>query len=242
MLSAIALIPSAPVLVPELAAGAAAEVRDLSAAVHAAAAELPDRWFVVGTGAADDVIGPATVGTFAGYGVDVPIVLSPEGAGAPKPLPLCALVAGWVRGVVNPRASAETWVYAADHTVDAAVARGRALRAEVDAVAAPVGVLVVADGASTLTPAAPGGYDPASIEVQEALHDALAAGDTTALTRLPDGIAGRVAYQVLAGLIGPSPWEARESYRGAPYGVGYFVGVWTPPPDDGGAVTGEGLG
>jgi len=63
--------------------------------------------------------------------------------------------------------------------------------------------------------------------VQAALDDALSAGDTDALTRLPDGIVGRVAYQVLAGLVGPSPSSARELYRGAPYGVGYSVGVWT---------------
>jgi hypothetical protein len=33
---------------------------------------------------------------------------------------------------------------------------------------------------------------------------------------------------VLAGLAGPAPTAARELFRGAPYGVGYFVGVWTP--------------
>jgi hypothetical protein len=228
VLSTIALVPSAPILVPELASGAAAEVRDLSAAVLAAAAELPDRWFVIGVGAADNVIGPGTVGTFAGYGVDVRIALSPDGAGPPKPLPVCALVAGWVRGIANPGASAEIWVYAADHEVDAALARGRALRAEVDAITDPVGVLVVADGANTLTRPAPGGYRPESIPAQEALDDALGAGDATALTRLPADILGRVAYQVLAGLTGPSPSSAREFYRGAPYGVGYFVGIWTP--------------
>ena len=36
---------------------------------------------------------------------------------------------------------------------------------------------------------------------------------------------GRVAYQVLAGLAGPGA-TATELYRGAPYGVGYFVGSW----------------
>jgi hypothetical protein len=125
-------------------------------------------------------------------------------------------------------ASAEVWVYAADHGVDAALARGRALRAEVDAITDPVGVLVVADGANTLTASAPGGYDPESPAVQAALDGALSVGDTEALTRLPDGIVGRVAYQVLAGLIGPSPSSARELYRGAPYGVGYSVGLWKP--------------
>jgi len=33
---------------------------------------------------------------------------------------------------------------------------------------------------------------------------------------------------VLAGLAGDGPLQARELYRGAPYGVGYFVGVWQP--------------
>jgi hypothetical protein len=228
VLNVIALVPSAPVMVPELATGATSELQDLSVAVSAAAAELPDRWFVVGIGVADNVIGPGAVGTFGGYGVDVRVGLSPAASGEPRPLPLCALVAGWVRTRFAPAASAEVWVYAADHDVDAALARGRALRAEVDAISEPVGVLVVADGANTLIASAPGGYDPESVAVQAALDDALTAGETEALTRLPDAIVGRVAYQVLAGLIGPSPSSARELYRGAPYGVGYSVDVWTP--------------
>lgn len=228
MLTAIALVPSAPVLVPELATGAASELQDLSAAVAQAAAELPERWFVVGVGASDNVIGPGTAGTFGGYGVDVRVALSGRAGAAPKPLPLCALVAGWVRTTYAPTASAEVWVYAADHEVDAALARGRALRAEVDAISEPVGVLVVADGANTLTASAPGGYDPASVPVQAALDDALAGGDTDALTRLPDVVVGRVAFQVLAGLVGSSAWQVSELYRGAPYGVGYAVGTWRP--------------
>ena len=64
--------------------------------------------------------------------------------------------------------------------------------------------------------------------MQAALDDALAAGDTAALTRLPRRVVGRVAYQVLAGLVGTAPRSAKELYRGAPYGVGYFAGVWHP--------------
>ncbi len=41
-----------------------------------AAAALPPRWIVVGVGAADGVIGPESVGTFAGYGADVVVRLS----------------------------------------------------------------------------------------------------------------------------------------------------------------------
>jgi hypothetical protein len=226
--SAIAIIPSAPVLVPELAGAAAAELTELRTAVFDAAAALPPRWIAVGVGPADGVIGPRAAGTFAGYGVEMPITLSPDGADPPTQLPLCALIAGWVRGRVNPQARAEVRVYASDHNADAAVAHGRQLRAAIDEAAGPVGVLVVADGANTLTPAAPGGYQPDSIPLQNGLDDALGAGDAAALTGLPDAIVGRVAYQVLAGLTEPAPRSATELYRGAPYGVGYFAGVWTP--------------
>jgi hypothetical protein len=246
VLSAIAIIPSAPVMVPELAANAADELADLRQAVFAAARSLPQRWIVVGVGAADGVLGSDGAGTFAGYGVDRRVTLSPDTADTPTELPLCALIAGWVRGQAKPEARAEVRVYAAGHDVDAALARGRRLRAEIDEAVDPVGVLVVADGAHTLTPPAPGGYDPDSIPTQAALYDALAAGDAAALTRLPESIVGRVAYQVLAGLTGcpgsssrpahgisqsssrPGLRSAEELYRGAPYGVGYFAGVWLP--------------
>lgn len=228
------MIPSAPVLVPELATGATSELGGLTAAVIDAAAALPNRWVVVGVGPSDNVIGPRAVGTFAGYGVDVRVALAPDLDIAPKPMPLCALIAGWVRSTAAPEADAEVWVYAADHDVDSALARGRALRAEVDATSEPIGVLVIADGANTLTPPAPGGFDPASLPVQQALDDALVAGDCAALTRLPDGVVGRVAYQVLAGLVGSTP-SSRMLYQGAPYGVGYFVGVWTPAGESGAA-------
>ena len=89
-------------------------------------------------------------------------------------------------------------------------------------------MLVVADGANTLTPAAPGGYHPDDADVQRALDDALACGDVAALTRLPEQVAGRVAFGVLAGLAEPAPRSAKELYRAAPYGVGYFAGVWQP--------------
>ena len=138
------------------------------------------------------------------------------------------MVAGWLRGQVNPEVTAETRCYPNALDTSTALTRGRALRAEIDAHADPVGVLVVADGAHTLTPSAPGGYDPESVAVQTALDDALAVGDVAALADLPAAVVGRVAFAVLAGLAEPGPAAARELYRGAPYGVGYFVGVWRP--------------
>jgi hypothetical protein len=229
VLTAIAIVPSAPVLVPELAGAAAAELADLREAVLSVAAALPARWIVVGVGSEDVEVGPETLGTFAGFGVDTRVRLSPGPVdGRPKPLPLCVLIAGWVRGEANPDALAQARVYAADTTADAALGAGRLLRAELEQSAEPVGVLVVADGATTLTPPAPGGYVPGSPVVQHAVDAALAAGDLAMLKMLPDTIHGRVAYQVLAGVTETAPRSAQEFYRGAPYGVGYFVGAWQP--------------
>jgi hypothetical protein len=226
VLSTIAIVPSAPVMVPELASSAAVELADLRAAVLAAAAALPARWIAIGVGAGDEVIGSERAGTFAGYGVDLPVGLSPVATGAGE-LPLCALVTGWLRGEANPQARAEVRVFSDDLGADAALADGRRLRTEVDRAGEPIGVLVVADGFHTLTPPAPGGYDPASIPMQADLDAALATGDTAALEHLPRAVVGRVAYQVLSGLVG-KPRSAKELYRGAPYGVGYFAGIWHP--------------
>ncbi|MEB3022482.1 class III extradiol ring-cleavage dioxygenase family protein [[Mycobacterium] crassicus] len=222
MLGPIVIMPSAPVLVPELA-GAATEAAELRTAALAAAAALPSRWVAFG-GGADAVYGPDSVGTFAGFGADVAVRLSP-GAVRPFDLPLCALVAGWVRGQTQP--DAEVVVHA--HTdPDAAFAAGRQVRDEIDEAAEAIGVLIVADGANTLTAAAPGGHHPAAVEHQRALDDALAGGDVTALAELSAQIVGRAGFAALAGLAARPPRSVTQHYRDAPYGVGYFVGVWQP--------------
>jgi hypothetical protein len=228
VLSAIAIIPSAPVLVPELAGTAAGEVAEVRAAMIAAVSALPPRWVAVGVGATDSVVGPEAVGTLAGFGVDLAVRLSPQASGQPVDMPLCALIAGWIRAQAQPDARAQVRVYAPHHDGQAAFALGRQLRDEIDQAAEPTGVLVVADGVNTLTPAAPGGYQPDDVDVQRALDDALACGDVSALTRLPEQVGGRVAFGVLAGLADPVPHSAKELHRAAPYGVGYFAGIWHP--------------
>jgi hypothetical protein len=232
VLSVIAMVPATPVLVPELVGAAAVEIAGLRDAVLAAVGGLPRRWLAVGVGPDDAVYGPECTGTFAGYGVDIPVALGPGPVGEPVELPLCALIAGWIRGQAAPDAAAEIEVevhtFAAAHPVGAALAHGRTLRARIDESPDPIGVLVVADGLHTLTPAAPGGHLPDSVATQQDLDDALATGDLAALAELPDSVLGRVGYQVLAGLAEPAPGSAHELYRGAPYGVGYFVGEWLP--------------
>ena len=229
-MAAIALTPSAPVLVPELAGAASAEVAGLRDAALTAAAELPRTWIAIGTGPAD-VVYSGVRGSFAGYGADVRVALDPGAPESVVEMPLCALMAGWLRGQVNPNGSVRVRTYDCGLDVQSAVACGRTLRAVLDDADEPVGVLVVADGANTLTPSAPGGHRPEDVAVQDALDDALASGDVAALGELPDVVTGRVAYQVLAGLAGSGPQTARELIRAAPYGVGYFAGVWLPPGD-----------
>ncbi|MCV7060271.1 hypothetical protein H7I76_06675 [Mycolicibacterium vaccae] len=54
-------MPSAPVLVPELAGAAAEELTDLRTATIAAAASLPQRWIAVGVADDAGVYGPRSV-------------------------------------------------------------------------------------------------------------------------------------------------------------------------------------
>ena len=94
----------------------------------------------------------------------------------PVELPLCALIAGWIRAQAQPDAAAQVRVYRRRATTPTPRwTCGRRLRDEIDESTEPIGVLVVADGANTLTPSAPGGYDPDDVDVQRALDDALAA-------------------------------------------------------------------
>ena len=230
MLSAIAIIPSAPVLVPELAGAAADEVAELRAAMVAAAAALPPRWVAVGVGAGGRCRRPGQRRHLRGFRRRPGGAAFAAGRAGDQPveLPLCALIAGWIRAQAQPDARRRSGSTPTATTPQTAVALGRQLRGEIDASAEPTGVLIVADGANTLTPAAPGGYHPDDADVQLALDDALACGDVAALTRLPEQVGGRVAFGVLAGLAEPVPRSAKELYRAAPYGVGYFAGVWQP--------------
>ncbi|MVU76914.1 hypothetical protein GPX89_06605 [Nocardia sp. ET3-3] len=255
------LVPSPPVLVPELegTAGALGDgpVATLRAAVLRAAGELAaraSRWIVVGVAepeevsggaVAERVIGSDAVGTFRGYGVDVRVGLT--GSMAERVvydpvldidplLPLPALIAGWLREQVAPEAVAECRLISADASADECLTFGRYLRTELDAEAEPVAVLVVGDGAATLSLKAPRYLDERAEGVQEVIDRALGAGDREALAALDThllaelDVAGRPAYQVLAGLFAVDPVdpEVETLYAAAPFGVAYHVSVWRP--------------
>ncbi|MFC4126713.1 hypothetical protein [Nocardia rhizosphaerae] len=254
MFSIAALVPSPPMLVPELCGrpGAPGDdpddpIAQLRAAAVAAAARLAasaPRWTVLGVGTGDQNFPSTTRGTFRGFGADVVVGLGPAGPDplpADAQLPLPVLIAGWLRERAAPGIEVTARLVAADTTPADCVRVGAALRAELDTDPQPRAVLVVADGAATLTVESPGYLDDRSAPVQAAVDAALRAGSRAGLADLDPQLCaellvdGRAAYQVLAGLFAADPGDprVRTLYQGAPYGVGYDVSVWEPSGQEG---------
>ncbi|MFI1236981.1 hypothetical protein [Nocardia salmonicida] len=249
MFSIAALVPSPPMLVPALCGRVPVSGSDpddpivvLRAAALDAAAALAaaaDRWIVIGVDSHDRIYGSSTRGTFRGFGADVVVGLAPAGeepGPADSQLPLPVLVAGWLREQAAPRISVRAQLFAADASPARCVEAGAALRAELDSEPDPYAVLVVADGAATLTVKSPGYLDERAHAVQHDLDAALRTGSRAGLAALEPELCaallvdGRAAYQVLGGLFAADSADpqVRTLYQGAPYGVGYDVSVWQP--------------
>jgi len=251
-----AVVPHPPLLIPELVGGAVAETAQLRAACEAAAGRLvaagARRWVAV---AADDSgprrVPPPATGTFAGYGVDVPVALGsgsrietalaadrpsllPLSVSVPLsvPLPLPLLIAGWLRERVGAAEVTGELLHPSVAGAECA-AHGRALA---DGSIEPVGLLVLGDGASTHAAPGAGRVDERAGPFDAAVRDALANADTGTLLSLDErltaelGVTGRPGWQVLAGVAerAGTPWRAELLYSAAPYGVAYHVAVWQP--------------
>jgi hypothetical protein len=98
----VVVLPEPPLLVPELATGAAAETAALRAACREGArrlAEAARSWIAVGADAGGrQTVSADARGSFVGFGVDVVVGLALDAAGPVDPkLPLPLLVAGWAR-------------------------------------------------------------------------------------------------------------------------------------------------
>ncbi|HJY59564.1 MAG TPA: hypothetical protein VJ418_24550, partial [Streptosporangiaceae bacterium] len=105
------------------------------------------------------------------------------------------------------------------------------------AVLAPrVALLAMGDGPARRARAAPLAADPEADRYDDQVTSALAAADPAALAALdprqdrPLEIAGRAAWQVLAGAAGDEQgqdaFDAELRYRGAPFEVSYVVASW----------------
>ncbi|GAA0575701.1 class III extradiol dioxygenase subunit B-like domain-containing protein [Streptomyces crystallinus] len=239
MLVAAAVCPCPPLLVPAVASGAAPELdaaRDACAdAVGLLAASRPDLLVVVGP-AEQTARGPhpqGAPGSFAAFGVDLRVHLGPAPAvpdDTARELPPSLAVGAWLLersgwsdapveglGVGEPLEAARC--------ADA----GRSLAARADRVA----LLVMGDGSACRTLKAPGYLDERAEAFDEGVASALGAADTRALLELDAELAyelkaaGRAPWQVLAGAAEGAGLAGRLLYEDAPYGVGYFVAVWS---------------
>jgi hypothetical protein len=225
----VAFCPCPPVLLPELAVGAAAELDSLRAAcddavraVTAAAVATAGPVTVVGPGPVSAIHPAGARWSFHGFGADV------DGGGPGGPLlALAASVGGWLldrAGWAGGRAYVEVGGDAADGVPPDVRRRLH------DAPA----LLVMGDGAACHSERAPLSYEPGAAPFDDAVAAALDGGDPAALVALDAdegrrlGAAGVPAWRAVAvALDGRRPREARLLAREAPYGVGYLVAVWT---------------
>jgi hypothetical protein len=95
-----------------------------------------------------------------------------------------------------------------------------------------VAMLVLGDGSACRSERAPGYLDPRAEPFDAATRKAFQDADTDALMALDPllakelMVAGRPAWQVLAGAAAGTRWWGNVVYDAAPYGVNYTVAVW----------------
>ncbi|MGX1562999.1 class III extradiol dioxygenase subunit B-like domain-containing protein [Streptomyces sp. NPDC055506] len=243
MLVAAAVCPCPPLLVPEVAAGAAPELDAARAACTDAlgvlAAARPDRLVVVGPGGPVESAGPVaypegTRGSFRSFGVDLDVGLGQ----APGPrgelrLPYSLAVAawllertGWSDAPVEGLGVGET---GESFTPEGCARTGRDIAARADRVA----LLVMGDASACRTLKAPGYLDERAAPFDAEVARALGAADVAALMALDTRLAhelkasGRAPWQVLAGAAEGADLGGSLLYEDAPYGVGYLVATWS---------------
>ncbi|MEU3254373.1 class III extradiol dioxygenase subunit B-like domain-containing protein [Streptomyces sp. NPDC006997] len=248
MLVAAAVCPCPPLLVPQVAAGAAPELDAARAACADAlgvlAAARPDLLVVIGPddpGTGTDTAGTDTrwyaqgaPGTFRGFGVDVDVRLgSPaaeSGVERSPALPASLAVGAWLLEHTGwSDAPIEGLSVREPIPAERCIEVGRAVAAR----AARVALLVMADASACRTLKAPGYLDERAEPFDTAVAHALATADTATLKTLDPTLAhtlkaaGRPAWQVLAGAGEAASLAASLLYEAAPYGVGYLVATWS---------------
>jgi hypothetical protein len=234
VLLAAAVCPYPPVIVPEVAAGAARELDALRACCDAAVRRLielrPELVVAVGPGPEGSGVreyDSKARGSLVPYGVDLAIGPSHT----PRALlPLSLTVGAWLLQRSGWTGDRRFVAVGADLEPEACRAVGERLVTLADRVA----LLVLGDGSARRTEGGPGHLDARAAEYDAAIRGALELGDAGTLADLDPRLAadllvgGRPAWQVLAGAAGDAQVEARVLADEAPYGVGYFVATWIP--------------
>ncbi|MFF2079563.1 class III extradiol dioxygenase subunit B-like domain-containing protein [Kitasatospora sp. NPDC058162] len=232
MLVAAAVCPCPPLLVPEVAAGAAPELDGLRAACDEALTALvaagPQLVVVVGAGPEAEVWTEGGAGSFRRYGV--PLVAKLPGGRVEGPELAPSLTVGaWLLERAGVTLPTHACAVPADAPADRMLGLGQGLAGLADRVA----LLVVGDGSACRSVKAPGYLDERAEGFDAATAAALGSADLPALAALDPALAaelkaeGRAPWQVLAGAAEGAGLTARLGYQDAPYGVGYFVASWS---------------
>lgn len=224
VLVAAAVCPHPPLLVPEIAAGAAGEVDDMRAACDRAVADVlaagPDIVVAVGGQRPGEPLGRG----FSAYGLDQELAVDAV-------LPLSLLVGAWLL----QRAGADVPVRWQPVPSGTSPHDCAALGEQLAGTAGErVAVLALGDGSARHGAQPPRGPHPEADAFDQQVASALRDADPAALLAITPGrgdelaAAGRAAWQVLAGAAGERRFAGRLRYRGARYGVGYLVATWLP--------------
>ncbi|MBC7593175.1 MAG: hypothetical protein H7288_04435 [Kineosporiaceae bacterium] len=217
MIIAAAVCPHPPMLVPEVAQGAAPDLDELRRACDAAVQELlaqdPQHIAVVGGGPPDRFWDHHAGGTLKSYGVDL------HAGGDGNELDLGLTIGAWLL-------DRNSWTGSRAYATGEVDPKGR------------TALLVMADGTAKRNTEAPGYFDERAEGFDRLISDALAAGDTPTLANLDEELAAelwsggarplRLLGRTTAAEISKGASIAAQlRYNEAPFGVGYWVANWS---------------
>jgi hypothetical protein len=247
-ITAAALVPHPPLLLPELGRSPTPDLELLRSASRHAVATLLDQaeaLLVVGPAPTWGETEPGAAGSFVPYGAPVTASLPAPGAarwldraalppGHLTELPLSLAVAAWLLDqLAEERALPPVAAFGVPVGADAgqAAALGRALAAAVRR-EAQVGLLAMADLSARRTQRAPASFHPDAEEFDRRIGDAIRKAELGRLLEVDPALAaemgagGMAALWLLAGALADvRDLHGEVRYEGGPFGVGYLVGV-----------------
>jgi hypothetical protein len=217
MITGIAFCPHPPLLLPEIAAGAAAETADLRAACDAAIERMlatrPAHVVVIGARDRSD-----HHAGLRGFAPNVQTLPDDD-------LPLSLAIGSWLLGRAREVPTRQHVVVRPDGTPTTPWPD----------LSAATGLLVMGDGSARRSVKGPGYLDDRAQPFDARVVKAFAEADVAALANLDATlcaellVAGVGAWKAVASLVGDQPWSADVLYDAAPYGVQYTVASWTTP-------------
>ena len=228
---AVAFVPHPPALVPDLCGGSVSELADVRTACGAAIDRLlatgPEVVWIVGVGSSERWYGDGDVGSLSDFGRPVTVQLSGPAGPEAACLPLSLTVGAWL--LAQAGYAGERLALSLPSDVNDEQLRDLAVE-----FVGPGALLVMGDGSAMRDTEAPGTYHPSAVAFDDAVAEALGAGDSAALS----GLDPRLGATVQAQGVGPwrlaghclhgVPVSADLLYYGAPFGVAYFAATWMP--------------